>query len=107
MKYKFGGEHIGTRYNIGDRVKCIAEYPGLSIGDLGTYLGENKGWGDASIRWDKRDDAKHDCNGLCEYGHGWFVPFNKIAQDRPIDLGELPLFDTSTAISDILFGGAT
>lgn len=77
-------------YSIGDRVRCIAEYPGLSIGDLGTYLSKNEGWDAASIRWDKYDKYKHNCSGLCENGHGWFTPFDRITLDQPVDLGELP-----------------
>lgn len=25
------------------------------------------------VQWEKKKDARHDCKGTCEYGHGWYV----------------------------------
>lgn len=89
-------------FQPGDRVKCVKKYPRLSIGESGTYLGRNNVWNDAAVRWDKYKKGRHDCDRLCDYGYGWFVPFDRIELDEPIDLGGLPEVDDEA--SSFLFG---
>lgn len=75
----------------GDRVVCTVDRPDsnkyILAGDTGTVLLDNDGnsaiW--VSVRWDKASPRNHDCDGLCEYGHGWKVP-NKYLRLEKEDL---------------------
>ena len=79
------------RYKKGQRVVCIEDWDWLEVHDTGTVLsevGEHEHW--IPVGWDKESDDLHDCNGLCEDGHGWFVVDNVIIPYiSPIDISEL------------------
>lgn len=66
----FAGDRVVCTINRTDRNKDIL------AGDTGTVLLDNDGnsaiW--VSVRWDKESSRNHNCDGLCEYGHGWKVP---------------------------------
>lgn len=68
-----------ARYEIGDRVKAVVDYPMLNnnifAGDLGTVceLGFRVG-----VKWDKELPNGHSCDEHCKYGHGWYVEEHEI-----------------------------
>lgn len=59
-------------FKVGERVIAIYDYDEVQRFDTGTVCVDNsEGPG---VRWDKSSKYKHDCNGRCENGYGWFVP---------------------------------
>lgn len=62
-----------TTIEVGDRVVCVMKY-GIkpNKGDLGEVLYISDGGTIFHIRWDKYIGG-HDCEGRCEFGHGWNV----------------------------------
>ena len=92
------------KFSPGDRVVCTSSYPGLRIGEKGTYVGYGRSGDplDASVRWDEYGKRRHSCDKRCEKGYGWFVPVQKIDFAEPVDLGELP--SISYEEIDFLFG---
>lgn len=62
-------------FSIGDRVILIADEDrdGLIVqGQIGTVCDKDS-YGDIGVRWDDEMNRAHDCNGKCEYKHGWYV----------------------------------
>ena len=89
----------------GDRViSLIDDFPGLELGECGTYVGTDVYGNYLNIRWDKFNDKRHDGDGEVETGHGWFVDRSSV-QCVVEDLGELPSVKHPNMIDNILFGG--
>jgi hypothetical protein len=67
-------------FKKGDRVRLIKRYQTLikhspcplEVGDEGVVVKARYGkdmW--ISVRWDRRNEHMHDCDGECDRGHGW------------------------------------
>lgn len=70
-----------NKFNIGDRVVAAVDCPAdnfdICAGDAGTVcMIDTDGWLDGwiGVCWDNPVDGGHDCDGNCEFGHGWKVP---------------------------------
>lgn len=79
--------------HVGDRVVCTRPYQGgVEPGEAGIVIGIQ--YDLVYIRWDEYSSIRHNCDGLCERGHGWNVPLNRIKPERcDVDFGELPILD--------------
>lgn len=83
------------KFEIGDRVKCIEDYAGISKGDLGfvkqfhiTPSGEE--W--LGIEWDKVVSGGHGCDGTCDSKRGYRLPQKFVILERvmpPVNKKEL------------------
>lgn len=80
-------------FKVGDRVKMIKDYSGVSSGELGVIQhihGNGRGLCDLYVRWDTYYGVRHDNDGLCEKGHGWMVGYEDVELiETPEDLGEI------------------
>lgn len=80
-------------FKVGDRVKMISSYSGVSSGELGEIQrisGTGLGLCDLYVRWDSHNGIRHDNDGLCEKGHGWMVSYEDVELiETPEDLGEI------------------
>lgn len=80
-------------FKVGDRVKMISSYSGVSSGELGVIqhiYGDGLGLCDLVVRWDTYRKTRHDNDGLCERGHGWMVGCKDVELiETPEDLGEI------------------
>jgi len=78
-------------FSKGQRVICVKDFDYVEKGDTGVVAGERAtelAW--VPVRWDVKKDELHDCNGLCEMYHGWFIPCKYIAKTtEPINISEL------------------
>lgn len=91
---------MSVRFQIGDRVRCINEWPDkndeINIGDTGTVCEVNE-VGDLSVgvSWDHAIILGHSCKGNCAYGHGWYVNESDIEliSDAGPDI-DMPAVDT-------------
>lgn len=68
-------------FKVGERVIAIDDYDEVQRFDTGTvcvapYEGRGPG-----VRWDRYSEYKHDCNGTCEKGYGWFIPLEMIIRN--------------------------
>lgn len=66
------------KFKKGDRVIGVKDYDGMRlVGVKGTVAGEGEKI--IMVCWDPKFTEEeygcvgHDCVGLCEYGHGWWV----------------------------------
>ena len=90
------------KFAVGDRVICIRPEWGVQVGEVGTVV---KAWSgnsltDTGVRWDNYDDIRHDCDGLCDRGHGlWFYPskMERLDVAENEDLGDI-CFDELTSL---------
>ena len=57
------------------------------------FLHETRSFPELGVRWDKGKSYMHNCDGGCEEGHGWYVPYGYLAYEEATDLGELPEAD--------------
>ena len=69
-------------FQVGDRIRCITDSPEgnteIHIGSEGTVVGIFREMAYLKIRWDMPTGRGHDCDGLCEWGHGWNVRYNYV-----------------------------
>lgn len=68
-----------VNFQVGDRVECIRPDPAnnlITIGMTGTVC-QRGGAAFIGVGWDE-DVEGHDCNGRCEFGHGWNIPADRI-----------------------------
>ena len=49
------------------------------------------------VRWDEYNGRFHTCNGSCENGYGWFVPYNMLDCIME-DMGEIMTSDCSLEV---------
>ena len=64
---------VNKKFAPGDRV--VYTYSGshmVSRGETGTVVCIDNGCS-IGVCWDKEDWRKHNCGGLCERGHGYWV----------------------------------
>lgn len=74
------------KFDVGDRVEALRDYPqgneNILRGWTGTVVKVDGGYPPIGVRWDngnpkygqQEGDARlHDCHGSCEDGYGWFV----------------------------------
>lgn len=87
-------------FQVGDRVRCIKDSPEgnteIYIGSEGTVIAMLSGWKDyLKIQWDTPTGRGHDCDGLCEWGHGWNVRRNyvELIDDSPDGFAPSPAID--------------
>lgn len=63
------------QYEVGDRVVYTGtdwEHPEyIDRGETGTVVELYPG--SVGVCWDKKDNNRHDCDGNCPRGHGWYV----------------------------------
>ena len=78
---------------VGDTVRCIRDYPDdnefIFAGCIGTVVIIEEGRLPIGVRWDHCFEIGHDCNGRCDFGHGWFVntcDIELVAEDIAIDV---------------------
>lgn len=85
-------------FQVGDRVRCIKGYmAGVDIGETGVVVGMNDGF--VLVRWDLYKGHRHNCGGLCESGHGWNLPIDRVEHEVLVaDLGELPILDITSIL---------
>lgn len=86
-------------FNIGDRVEAVRDCPSLNqnitSGMTGTVCRAGNKYS-VGVCWD--DYVKgHDCDGLCEMGHGWYIRIDYIKLIQESD------FDFDAASIDKLF----
>jgi hypothetical protein len=76
-----------VEFKKGDQVIALRDMGSvIHKGDKGIFLSRKRPSSElADIRWDKIDKIhKHSCGGLCENGHGYFVPLSYIDIIRPM-----------------------
>lgn len=57
---------------VGDRIEVLSDAFWASEGERGTVVEVS---GMIGINFDTYDPRRHDCDGLCENGHGfWYYP---------------------------------
>lgn len=86
-------------FQIGDRVRLLVNHPdnneSLVIGCEGEVCDTR--FERIGVKWDDGDSEKappfHACNGLCEYGYGWYVEQYEIEHAETYDEHE---FDVDT-----------
>lgn len=83
-------------FKIGDRVRYIWNTnTGIRTGEVGTVI---KIWSDnvtLGVDWDEYNRGRHNCDGLCESGHGWHVGIGAVEPVYDIDYGEFQVSDLS------------
>lgn len=55
----------------GQRVRSVTGYGYVTAGETGTVVYYRDGW--TGVAWDEYDVHKHDCDGRCDDGHGYYV----------------------------------
>ena len=60
-------------FRVGQRVVCMNRAGPVLRGELGTVVHITPNSRMVKVRWDKYDGRKHNCGGLCEWGHGFNV----------------------------------
>ena len=66
-------------FKLGERIIAIG---GAWKGERGVIIRTPKRWQSIAVRFDKSDPQKHNCEGLCENGHGWFAEHHHIKSDK-------------------------
>lgn len=69
------------KFNVGDRVRVckVEKYDSVSVGECGTVVKINPRNVTYGVRFDERDlIGKHNCDGLCEDGYGWWCDENML-----------------------------
>lgn len=77
---------------VGDLVECIVDHGPIEVGDTGEVL--RIGGVGIAVRWDQYDATLHDCGGLCENGHGWWISPSRLSL---IDSADYSLPDMDVA----------
>lgn len=73
-------------FSLGDRVAYVdrldvdmrpmnKDYP--RVGETGVVCQVN-GNKTIGVRWNEYRSVRHDCDGDCEEGHGWYVPTHQL-----------------------------
>lgn len=93
-------------FNVGDKVRCIRDYLDdnefIFAGCTGTVVVIEEGSLHVGVRWDHCFETGHDCNGLCGFGHGWFVnecDIELVAEDVVIDVSASDIDDLLAEVS--------
>lgn len=75
------------KFKVGDRVKCIAKHDGNTyiIGQVGTVLSYSDVFNAYGVVFDNDVNgiAISSVNNVCEEGHGWFIPPEKLVLLSP------------------------
>ena len=71
-------------FQIGDRVRCVVDYPdgnrGIVVGSMGTIVELDTYVG---VDWDDELENGHSCDGSARRGHGWNVEYEEIELIEP------------------------
>ena len=85
-------------FHQGDRVYLLVDYPddnhALPAMSVGTVVGDDSSVGFTSVRWDN-EIGGHDCDGLCEWGHGWNVSRHSLVLVETEEIDEECIADMS------------
>lgn len=97
-----------SEFCVGDRVECLVDYPddndNIVIGSLGIVCEEyDEATRTIGVCWDDELEHGHDCEGNCDYGHGWRVYINQIALHQ--ELNDDPFEFDEQSFKELLFGG--
>lgn len=92
-------------FRVGDRVCASVNSPdyndSIHIGDTGTVCAVDENETRIGVKWD-HNVCGHDCNGMCEYGFGWWV--DNISIELVVDeLSDIDITDDS--LLRVLGGG--
>ena len=87
---------MSVRFQIGDRVCCINEFPDdneeIHIGDTGTVCDiDEDDRLSVGVSWDHEIMLGHACKGNCNQGHGWYVNESDV---ELISDADMPAIDT-------------
>lgn len=93
------------KWQIGDRVICTVDHPegnkGIVAGMTGYVCSFNEwraemGFSSIGVCWDENIGSGHNCADTCEWGHGWYMREESIAEE--------PVSDFEVATDDELMG---
>ena len=80
-------------FELGDHVVCVVSYGNVEVGETGTLVVFEDYAPEYGVRWDNKNDRRHNCQGHCENKHGWYVNRRNIKKVTAPDLGEF-VYDT-------------
>ena len=74
MKFDFSF-HVGEKVRFYQYIICDVDEMELNETGIITNIVSNGARGSVflGVQWEKKKDARHDCKGTCESGHGWYV----------------------------------
>lgn len=67
-----------TEIKIGDRIVITEDYEFAFRGEKGTIMCITRGEPPLAISFDHFNINRHDINGFCKKGHGYYVPFGHV-----------------------------
>ena len=70
-------------FQVGDRVVAIEENAIISKGDTGVVCHISEGFDNIGVCWDAHSEHKHNCQGHCHNGFGFYVSPESITQVNP------------------------
>ena len=81
---------MSVKFQIGDRVRCIRNYPadheGILIGNTGTVCDITEVTSPhVGVSWDHEISHGHNCNGNCPRWQGWYVDESDIEPISEVD----------------------
>ena len=74
MKFDFSFR-VGEKVRFYQHIICGMREMELNETGVITNIIRNGAHGHAflGVQWEKKKEARHDCKGTCESGHGWYV----------------------------------
>lgn len=74
-------------FKQGDRVRAIQKGACVNVGETGKILEVEEGIL-LKVRWDSREEYRHDHGGLCEDFHGGYIAKERVVLEGPREIDE-------------------